>query len=310
MGLIVAGCPGAGMRGAGAQEVRINEFVARNDAGLRDEAGVREDWIELHNRSLVEVDLAGWRLTDEETNLARWIFPSRLLAPGEFLIVFASGKDRRPATGNVHTNFRIDGDGGDFLALVRPDGVVADSFALREQFSYDGQFYCAPKDFSTLGLQINTEAWEAAGLTPNTIPTPVTGHGMVFVMSGFQGNSIQAIKLTARGDVSDTASVVWNVRKSAPYVPSPVLSGERLYMSKTNDAYLSCLNALTGEVHYQDQKLEDLRGGITEVAGLSTAAETIHKLKAIAEARIRIDSNVRDLMVLESLAVQLRRKTN
>ena len=55
---------------------------------------------------------------------------------------------------------------------------------------------------------------------------------------------------------------------------------------------------------------EDLRVGITEVAGASTAAETIHKLEAIAEARIRIDSNVRDLMVLESLAVQLRRKTS
>jgi DNA polymerase-3 subunit delta' len=55
---------------------------------------------------------------------------------------------------------------------------------------------------------------------------------------------------------------------------------------------------------------EDLRNGITEVAAASTAAETIHKLEAIAEARIRIDSNVRDLMVLESLAVQLRRKTN
>ena len=55
---------------------------------------------------------------------------------------------------------------------------------------------------------------------------------------------------------------------------------------------------------------EDLRNGITEVAGISTAAETIHKLEAIAEARIRIDSNVRDLMVLESLAVQLRRKAS
>lgn len=43
--------------------------------------------------------------------------------------------------------------------------------ALREQFSYDGQFYCAPKDFSTLGLQINTEAWAAAGLTDADIPT-------------------------------------------------------------------------------------------------------------------------------------------
>jgi DNA polymerase-3 subunit delta' len=54
---------------------------------------------------------------------------------------------------------------------------------------------------------------------------------------------------------------------------------------------------------------EDLRTGITEVANASTAAGTIHKIDAIAQARIRIDSNVRDLMVLESLAVQLRRKT-
>lgn len=102
--------------------------------------------------------------------------------------------------------------------------------------------------------------WEASGLTGNVIPMPVVGHGMVYVMSGFQGNSIQAIKLTSRGDVSETDNIVWSVRRSAPYVPSPVLSGNRLYMSKTNDAYLSCLNALTGEVHYQDQPLPGLRG--------------------------------------------------
>jgi outer membrane protein assembly factor BamB len=102
--------------------------------------------------------------------------------------------------------------------------------------------------------------WEAGGLTGNVIPMPVAGHGMVYVMSGFQGNSIQAIKLTSRGDVSETDNIVWSVRRSAPYVPSPVLSGERLYMSKTNDAYLSCLNALTGEVYYQDQPLPGLRG--------------------------------------------------
>ena len=102
--------------------------------------------------------------------------------------------------------------------------------------------------------------WEAGGLTPNVIPMPVVGHGMVYVMSGFQGNSIQAIKLTSRGDVTDTANVVWSRRRSAPYVPSPVLSGDRLYMSKTNDAYLSCLNALTGEVHYEDQPLPGVRG--------------------------------------------------
>jgi outer membrane protein assembly factor BamB len=92
------------------------------------------------------------------------------------------------------------------------------------------------------------------------IPTPVIGHGMVYLASGFRGNAIQAVKLTARGDVTDTPAVVWSLRKSAPYVPSPVLSGERLYVGKSNDAFLSCLNALTGEVHYQDQRLEGVRG--------------------------------------------------
>jgi multiple sugar transport system substrate-binding protein len=43
--------------------------------------------------------------------------------------------------------------------------------ALQEAFTYDGQQWCAPKDFSTLALQINTAAWEEAGLTDDDIPT-------------------------------------------------------------------------------------------------------------------------------------------
>lgn len=103
--------------------------------------------------------------------------------------------------------------------------------------------------------------WEAGGLTPNVIPTPVVGHGLVYVMSGFRGNAVQAIKLTAKGDITDNPEqIVWNLRKGTPYVPSPTLSGDRLFFTKSNDAYLACVNALTGEVHYQDQPLEGLRG--------------------------------------------------
>jgi multiple sugar transport system substrate-binding protein len=43
--------------------------------------------------------------------------------------------------------------------------------SLRETFTLDGTQYCAPKDFSTLALQINTASWEAAGLTDEDIPT-------------------------------------------------------------------------------------------------------------------------------------------
>lgn len=49
----------------------------------------------------------------------------------------------------------------------------ADSFfpALRDAFTYDDQFWCAPKDFSTLALIINTKLWKQAGLTDDDIPT-------------------------------------------------------------------------------------------------------------------------------------------
>ncbi len=43
--------------------------------------------------------------------------------------------------------------------------------ALVNSFTYNGQFYCAPKDFSTLQLVINTDMWKAAGLTESDYPT-------------------------------------------------------------------------------------------------------------------------------------------
>ena len=49
----------------------------------------------------------------------------------------------------------------------------ADDFypSLRQAFTYEGKFYCAPKDFSTLALQINTDLWTKAGLTDADVPT-------------------------------------------------------------------------------------------------------------------------------------------
>lgn len=61
-------------------------------------------------------------------------------------------------------------DAGNLYAYEAQDN---DDFypALTESFTYDDTQWCAPKDFSTLGLQISTSAWEAAGLTDEDIPT-------------------------------------------------------------------------------------------------------------------------------------------
>jgi hypothetical protein len=113
-----------------AQEsIRINEFMAVNDIGLDDEDRDESDWIEIYNPGTETVDLQGWFLTDENDDLTKWEFPQVLLGPDSYLIVFASGKDRRNPLGVLHTNFKLSG-GGEYLGLVRPDGktVVSDFY--------------------------------------------------------------------------------------------------------------------------------------------------------------------------------------
>ena len=104
----------------------LSEFMASNTRTLRDETGQYSDWIELFNPSDAPLDLRGWALTDDPANLAKWRFPSTNLPAGGFLVVFASGADRRIPGARLHTNFQLSA-GGEYLALVRPDGVTVAS---------------------------------------------------------------------------------------------------------------------------------------------------------------------------------------
>ncbi|MBI4582495.1 MAG: CotH kinase family protein [Planctomycetes bacterium] len=113
--------------------VIISEFMAGNRGSFADGDREFSDWIEIFNAGGAAVDLAGWHLTDDPANLKKWTFPGERLEPGQFLVVFASGKDDelpdgRDLEGYLHTNFRLDADGG-YLALVQPDGAnVASEF--------------------------------------------------------------------------------------------------------------------------------------------------------------------------------------
>jgi hypothetical protein len=100
-------------------DVVLSEVLAGNRAGLKDEDGAASDWVEVWNRGALPVDLAGWSLSDARDEPG-WTLPSRLLAPGEYLVVFASGKDRRPASGNLHADFQLNA-AGEYLALYGPE---------------------------------------------------------------------------------------------------------------------------------------------------------------------------------------------
>ena len=120
-----------------SQEIRINEIVAENESTLVDEDGDFSDWIELYNAGATPINLAGMKISDHLDDLERWEFPSVSVSPGEFLVVFCSGKDR--TTGPyLHTNFKLKSSGepviltasgGQTLDLVNPT-PLGDNFSL------------------------------------------------------------------------------------------------------------------------------------------------------------------------------------
>ncbi len=105
-------------------------------------------------------------------------------------------------------------------------------------------------------LETGKIVWEGPGTTMNPIPTAVFGHGLVFVMSGFRGNNLKAIRLAdAKGDISANGAIAWQLDRDTPYVPSPLLYDNILYFLKTNNGLLSAFDAPSGKPFYQAQRL-------------------------------------------------------
>jgi outer membrane protein assembly factor BamB len=89
--------------------------------------------------------------------------------------------------------------------------------------------------------------WEVGPLTINAIPSPVAAGGVAYCMSGYRGGAAYAVPLDARGDLTGTDKTLWKVDKGTPYVPSPLLDGDRLYFTQYNTPLLTCLDARTGK---------------------------------------------------------------
>lgn len=112
-------------------ELIINEVMSSNGLTIADEDGDFEDWIELWNSGDTAVDLSGHGLSDDNDRPLRWIFPDGVtIGPDEYLLVWASGKNRRDPAGELHTNFSISSDGEPIL-LSTPNGTQVDKAPAR-----------------------------------------------------------------------------------------------------------------------------------------------------------------------------------
>jgi hypothetical protein len=182
-------------------DVLITEFMASNNHTLLDQDGDASDWIELYNLGTNTVNLNGWHLTDNASNLAEWTFPATNLPPNSFMIVFASDKNRAAAGQELHTDFSLSSS-GEYFALVRPDGTVAQDFAPNfppqlSDVSYGFAFNAVTNSFIVSGAAAKWKiphsaadfpaGWNATNFDASSWSNGLTGLGFSSLQTNFFG---------------------------------------------------------------------------------------------------------------------------
>ena len=107
-----------------------------------------------------------------------------------------------------------------------------------------------------------TELWRCEGNLVEVTPTPVAGHGLVFCCSGRAGPT-----LAIRPD----GTLAWESPRGSPFIPSPLLYGDYLYLVNDMTSIATCLEARTGKAVWQgrlgEAKRESFSASLVGVDG-------------------------------------------
>ena len=247
--LVLAVCLAISVATGTAGTVVISEFMALNNTTLADEDGTYSDWIELYNSSTNTANLGGWYLTGNSNNLIKWQFPSTNLGPHQFLVVFASDKDRRIPGAPLHTDFKLGGS-GEYLALVMPDGVTkASEFAP----TYPQQYADISYGYVMTGAVTTIVAPDAAARAL----VPSTDIGTSWRLAGFSDSAWAAGTLGMGFDTTGN------------YAPAVGLNLQSAMLNLNASAYLrvpfavgdpAAFNSLTFSARYDDGFVAYLNG--------------------------------------------------
>jgi hypothetical protein len=137
---------------AAQQNIKINEVLASNVLSCHDEQEEYDDWIEIYNPSVHDIDIAGYYMSDDPSNLRKWRVPYGLpdkttVPAGGFIILWA---DAQPLQGPLHTNFKIS-SAGEVIFMIYSNGTtVIDDISIGVQYA-DISFGCYPDGTDNYG---------------------------------------------------------------------------------------------------------------------------------------------------------------
>ena len=194
---------------------------------------VATDWVELHNSTGSAVSLAGYGISNNPKNPAKWVFPDISIEPGEYLLLYATGSADKAQKKNLKLNFNISST-GEALFFFDPNGKLIDKLSagrMRSGQSYgrdgsDNRFYYAEP---TPGAQ-NGKGYEGITQLPAFSVTP-----------GIYDNAVTVAITAGEGE-----TIRYTTDCTTPNASSQVYSGE-LSISKNSviraaafrDGYLS-----------------------------------------------------------------------
>ncbi|MDG2390842.1 MAG: PQQ-like beta-propeller repeat protein [Planctomycetaceae bacterium] len=107
-------------------------------------------------------------------------------------------------------------------------------------------------------LKSGKDIWQAGGMTVNAIPTPLIHEDIAYLMSGYRGSLAVAIPLSAKGDITDSETILWKHSRSTPYVPSPIILGDQIYFTASNSSVLTSLDLKTGRPIFGPERIGEL----------------------------------------------------
>lgn len=111
-----------------SRQVALNEIMASNSSTILDEDGHYSDWIEIFNTGSEPVNIGGYGLSDDYENPFGWVFPDTTIGAGDFMLIWASNKNRAIPGEELHTNFAISAEGEEVI-LKRPDSLRLDELS-------------------------------------------------------------------------------------------------------------------------------------------------------------------------------------
>ncbi len=257
--------------------VEIHEIMADNRSGLRDEDGAASDWLELHNATDLPVSLAGAFLTDSADQPGKWPVPAVVLPPQGYLVIFASGKDRRDPQGRLHTNFSLSKN-GEYLALTSQGQVVSGFVpAYPPQFGDVSYGYAASGSSMRVylqrptpgaandassgqpdGVQIAPASGTFTGSMTITLSTPAAGAAIHFTLDGTLPTAASPIYSNPL-PMSATTQLRAVARRNG--ITSPVTGASWIRLSSGLAAYHSPLPIMV---------VENFNHGPVPAKGLST----------------------------------------